>query len=162
MVRQVPGFVAQFMPTTFAVSLALTFAWLWLIFTSPRSPQRGTMHWAAGVTLCWGLLMALWLPWVNYDRSYRPVAASLKAALPAERGCIAGRGLGSTQRAAFHYFAGIQTSRDGSRAAAQCRLYLVQGAAQKESPPSGSGWRKTWEGSRPSDRSERFRLYARP
>ncbi len=162
MVRQVPGFVAQFMPTIFAVSLALTFAWLWLIFTSPRSPQRGTMHWAAGVTLCWGLLMALWLPWVNYDRSYRPVAASLKAALPAERGCIAGRGLGSTQRAAFHYFAGIQTARDGSRAAAQCRLYLVQGAAQKEAPPSGSGWRKIWEGSRPSDRSERFRLYARP
>lgn len=39
MVRQVPGFVAQFMPTTFAVSLALTFAWLWLIFTSRVRPN---------------------------------------------------------------------------------------------------------------------------
>ena len=106
--------------------------------------------------------MALWLPLIDYDRSYRAVSAALTAALPADHSCIAGRGLGSTQRAAFHYFAGIQTVREGSRAAAQCRLFLAQGTLQKEALPAGTGWRKIWEGHRPSDRSERFRLYARP
>lgn len=159
--RLEPGFVAGFSPSAFAVSLGLTFAWLWLIFNSPRSPQRGTAHWAAGVTLCWGLLMALWLPLIDYDRSYRGMAASLKAALPKEAGCIGSRGLGSTQRAAFHYFAGIKTMREGSRAAVNCHLFLVQGTAQKEVLPHGTGWRKIWEGGRPSDRNERFRLYAR-
>jgi 4-amino-4-deoxy-L-arabinose transferase-like glycosyltransferase len=159
--RMEPGFVAHFSVIAFAVSLGLTFAWLWLIFRSPRAPQRGTAHWAAGVTLCWGLLMALWLPLLDYDRSYRGAAAALRAAVPAGSNCIAGRGLGSTQRAAFHYFAGIQTLREGSRAAAQCRLFLVQGTAQKEALPPGAGWRKIWEGGRPSDRNERFRLYAR-
>jgi len=160
--RLEPGFVAHFSIPAFAVSLGLTFAWVWLIFKSPRSPQRGTAHWAAGLVLCWSLLMALWLPLIDYDRSYRAVSAALTAALPAEHGCIAGRGLGSTQRAAFHYFSGIKTVREGSRAAAQCRLFLTQGNLQKEALPAGTGWRKIWEGHRPSDRSERFRLYARP
>lgn len=159
--RLEPGFVAHFSILAFAVSLGLTFAWLWLIFKSPRSPQRGTAHWAAGVVLCWGLLMALWLPLIDYDRSYRSVSSALKTALPKGGGCIGSRGLGSTQRAAFHYFAGIKTVREGSRAAAQCRLFLVQGTPQKEVLPPGSGWRKIWEGGRPSDRNERFRLYAR-
>lgn len=159
--RLVPGFAADFSPAAFAVSLALTFAWLWLIFGSPRSPQRGTVHWAAGVTLCWALLMALWLPFIDHDRSYRQVAAALKAALPARHGCIAGRSLGSTQRAALDYFAGIRTAREGSPAAAQCRLALVQGTSQKAALPAGKGWRMIWEGGRPSDRNERFRLYAR-
>lgn len=159
--RLEPGFVAVFSPAAFAASLGLTFAWLWLIFKSPRSPQRGTAHWAAGVTLCWGLLMALWLPLIDYDRSYRGMTASLKAALPKDAGCIGSRVLGSSQRAAFHYFAGIKTMREGRRAAFTCQLFLVQGAAQKEVLPHGTGWRKIWEGVRPSDRNERFRLYAR-
>ncbi len=160
--RLEPGFVAQFSLPAFAVSLGLTCAWLWLIYSSPRSPQRGTVHWAAGITLSWSLLMALWLPLIDFDRSYRPVAAQLKAVLPSDRGCIAGRGLGSTQRAALHYFAGIQTVREGRRNAAACRLYLIQGTARSETSPPGNGWRKIWEGGRPSDRNERFRLYTRP
>jgi 4-amino-4-deoxy-L-arabinose transferase-like glycosyltransferase len=160
--RLEPGFAAYFSPVAFAVSLGLTLAWLWLIFASPRSPQRGTVHWAAGVAFCWSLLMALWLPLIDYDRSYRSVSVALKTALPLDGGCVVGRGLGSTQRAALHYFAGIRTMREGSRTAGECRLFLVQGTPQKEVLPPGDGWRKIWEGGRPSDRYERFRLYARP
>lgn len=159
--RMEPGFVAEFSTLAFAAALALTLAWLWLVFASPRSPQRSTVHWAAGVTLCWGLMMALWLPWIDHGRSYRSVAASLKAALPAGSTCISGRSLSDSQRAAFHYFAGIKTLREGSRAAAACGLFLAQGTAQRETLPAGKGWRKIWEGHRPSDRNERFRLYTR-
>mgnify|MGYP003382218915 CR=1 FL=1 len=158
--RLEPGFVAQFSSLAFLAALALTLAWLWLVFTSPRASQRSAVHWAAGVTLCWGLMMALWTPLINHGRSYRSVADSLKAALPAHSGCIGERGLSDAQRAAFHYFAGIKMSRERSRAAA-CSLFLVQGSAQREVLPPGKGWRKIWEGHRPSDRNERFRLYVR-
>lgn len=155
--RVVPGFSAVFSPAALVVALGLTLAWLGLISTSPRSPQRGSVHWAAGLAVCWALLMTLWGPLIDHDRSYRSMAASLRAALPQDAGCIAGRGLGSSQRAALHYFAGIKTVREGSGV---CRLLLVQGTAQRDRPPAG-GWRKIWEGHRPSDRNERFRLYAR-
>lgn len=159
--KLVPDFTAGFSLVAFVAAVVLTLGWLWLIFTSPRSPQRGSVHWAAGLTVCWGMLMALWLPIIDLDRNYRKVAASIQAALPAGDHCIVGRGLGSTQRASFHYFAGIQTLRETHPAAGNCKLYLSQGNAQKETLPPGTGWRKIWEGGRPSDRSERFRLYAR-
>ena len=159
--RLEPGFVAQFSTLAFAAALALTLAWFWLVFTSPRSPQRSSVHWAAGVTVCWGLIATLWMPWIDHDRSYRSVAVSLKAALPANSACIGGRGLSDAQRAAFHYFAGIKTQREGSRAVAACQLFLTQGTAKREALPAGKGWRKIWEGHRPSDRNERFRLYVR-
>ena len=156
-----PGFVAQFSIPAFAAALALMLAWLWLVVGSPRNPQRGTVHWAAGVTLCWGLLMALWLPWIDHGRSYRPVALSLKKALSANRGCIVGRGLSDTHRATFHYFAGVVTLREGGRGTTSCRLFLAQGTMQKESLPVSGSWRKIWEDHRPNDNNERFRLYVK-
>ena len=159
--RMEPGFVAQFSIPAFAAALALMLAWLWLVVGSPRNPQRGTVHWAAGVTLCWGLLMALWLPWIDHGRSYRPVALSLKKALSANRGCIVGRGLSDTHRATFHYFAGVVTLREGGRGTTSCRLFLAQGTMQKESLPVSGSWRKIWEDHRPNDNNERFRLYVK-
>jgi 4-amino-4-deoxy-L-arabinose transferase-like glycosyltransferase len=159
--RLEPGFVGQFSLVAFVAALLLSLAWLWLIFASPRSPQRGTTHWAAGIVLCWGLLVALWTPWIDHGRSYRQVFSSLKAALPPIDSCVSGRGLGNTQRAALHYFAGILLQRETSRTSGQCRLYLIQGTAQNEPLPPGKGWRKIWEAHRPSDRNERFRLYVR-
>ena len=160
-VKLEPGFVAQFSASAFIAALMLSLAWLWLILRSPRSPVRGTVHWAAGMALTWGLLMALWLPWIDYGKSYRAVAASLKAAVPADAGCIAGHDLGEAQRASFHYFAGITTIRDGTEAAAPCRLFLAQGTTRIEDLPPGAGWRKIWEDRRQGDRAERFRLYHR-
>lgn len=154
-----PGFVAQFSWPSFAAAAVLSLAWLWLIFNSPRSPLRATVHWAAGMTLTWCLLMALWLPWVDYGRSYRAVAASLKSALPDGAGCIAGRSLGDSQRASFHYFAGVLTVPESNWGAARCGLFLSQGTARSEDLPPGAGWRKIWEGNRRGDRVERFRLY---
>jgi len=157
-----PGFVAQFSAPTFATAIALTLAWAWLIFGSPRSPQRAMVHWAAGMILTWGLAVALLLPWIDYGKSYRAVATSLKRALPDKAGCMIGRDLSESQRASFHYFADIQTLSEGGKAAARCKLFLVQGTVRGETLPPGKGWRKIWEGNRRGDRVERFRLYQRP
>ncbi len=160
--RLEPGFIAQFSAPAFAAAIALSLAWLWLVFGSPRSPQRATVHWAAGMILTWGLAVALLLPWIDYGKSYRAVATSLKRALPADAGCIIGRDLSESQRASFHYFAEIQTLAHGGKVAASCKLFLVQGTVRGETLPAGKGWRKVWEGNRRGDRVERFRLYQRP
>src|SRR6266568_4668733 len=152
-----PGYVPQFSWTAFAVALAFTLAWLWLVLKSERSAFRGVTFWAAGITLLWCLAMTLILPWIDYGKSYRPVAQALKKHIPAGTRCIESRGLGEAQRAVFNYHAGVVTQRLELRAESRCPLLLVQ-ARQGEPDRTGPGWKLLWEGSRPRDR-ERFRLY---
>jgi len=165
-----PGFVMQFSPLAVTFAAVLTLAWLWLIFSSPRnSPHgsqqgaaRGVMHWAAGVVLMWGLVAALWLPWIDHGKSYRSLSLALAQAATKDSSCVIGRSVGQAQRASFHYFANIVTRDEQTRGSAECSLLLVQstGRDAKEISPGGN-WRKIWEGSRPGDRNERYRLYRR-
>ncbi len=152
-----PGFTAELSWFAATVALVATAAWIYSLVRLPRSPWRAVTHWAIGLAVSWVLLVALWLPWVDYGKSYRPVAAALQAAVPKGSGCIARSGLGLSQRASLDYFAGIRTIglREGGR---QCRLLLVQSSPREEAQP---GWAKIWEGSRPGDKNERLRLYRR-
>jgi hypothetical protein len=103
--------------------------------------------------------MTLLLSWIDYGKTYRPVAQSLKKHIPAGTRCIESRGLGEPQRAVFDYHEGIVTQRLEVQAGGRCPLLLVQTRAG-EPDGVGSGWKLLWEGSRPRDR-ERFRLYRR-
>ncbi|MFZ2854224.1 MAG: glycosyltransferase family 39 protein [Rhodocyclaceae bacterium] len=160
-VRLEPGFSGSFSALPFILALLVTAAWGWLIVTSPRSPFRGMTHWVAGVTLFWVLTVALWLPWVDYGKTYRPLSASLAKALPATHGCIAGAGLADALRASFDYFSGIVTVSGDSTAARRCHWLLTQGTVRADENAPGKGWHKVWEGNRPGDRSEKIRLYRR-
>ena len=100
-VKTAPGFVAQFDALAFCAALALTLAWLYLVFFTAPSPTRGVARWAAGLVLLWGTFATLWLPWADHQKSYRGVALQIKAALPASPGCIAASELGAPQRAAL-------------------------------------------------------------
>ena len=155
-----PGHVPQFGWTAFALAAALSLAWLVVLFASERSPLRSVTTWAAGITLLWGLLMTLWLPWIDYGKSYRPVAESLRRALPHGARCIEGRNLGESQRAAFDYHADIVTLRGKTVAAQGCPVLLVQGRPGEDDRHLGPEWKRVWEGSRPRDK-ERYRLYLR-
>lgn len=156
-----PGFVSTFSPLPFIIAVALLLAWLWFIFASPRSPWRATTHWAAGVTLMWALVATLWLPWIDYGKSYRNVVLDLKRVISSSHGCIAGHDIGGAQRLSLQYFAGIVTVRTNTRTATTCPLLLEQGAVRGATSLPPPGWRKIWEGHRPSDRSERLRLFQR-
>jgi len=149
-----PGFVPQYSFAALAFALLFTAAWIAALAKLPRSPWRATIRWSVGIAAMWGVLIALWLPWIDYGKTYRGVAASLRRALPQDAGCIERRGLGLVQRALIDYFSGIRTLPAAKGAA--CRWLLVQGPA-----PAPAGWQKTWEGHRPGDKSERLRLYRR-
>ena len=154
-----PGHVPQFSWAVFAVALAFTLAWLWLILRGERSVFRSVTFWAAGITLLWGLAMTLILSWIDYGKSYRTVAQALRKNIPADTRCIESRGLGEAQRAVFDYHAEVVTQRLERNAEGRCALLLIQ-AREGESDNIGPGWKFLWEGRRPRDR-ERFRLYQR-
>ena len=160
-----PGYVASFDTGALATALVLTLLWIALLGRSERSLHRSTAHWAGGLALLWGLAMTLWLPWIDYGKSYRPVAISLATAIKrtglSKDACMESRGLGEVQRAVFHYHGGIVTRRLEVHPRSNCPLLLVQAdARQTGADRTGPGWRRVWEGNRPRDR-ERFRLYVR-
>ena len=159
--RLEPGFVSHFAWLPLIAAGAITLAWIALVFRSARSPQRSVTFWAAGLAFFWALTMLLWLPWIDYGKSYRRVANSLQAALAGHPGCIASRGLGEAQRATFDYHAGIVTRRAETGARHDCPLLLLQDNAGRPEPGPAGRWKKIWEGNRPGDRSEKFRLYAK-
>ena len=154
-----PGHVPHFSWLVFVFALAFTLAWLWLVARAERSVLRSVTYWAAGITLLWSLIMTLLLSWIDYGRSYRLVALSLKKALPAGTRCIESRGLGESQRAVFDYHAEIITEPAERHESGRCPLLLVQ-ARQDERTALEPGWKLIWEGRRPRDR-ERYRLYQR-
>ncbi|MGP1677941.1 MAG: ArnT family glycosyltransferase [Burkholderiales bacterium] len=158
-VRIEPGFVSHFAWLPLIAAAAITLAWIALLLRSEHASQRCVTFWAAGLALFWALAMLLWLPWIDYGKSYRPVARSLQASLPKHPGCIASRGLGEAQRATFDYHAGIVTERAEIRARRNCDLLLVQDNSRRPEASPGASWKKIWESHRAGDRTEKFRLY---
>ena len=107
--RIAPGFVAQVRPFALASALVVVAAWLYLVCCTSPSPLRSLVRWAGGIVLLWCTFVALWMPWVDYQKSYRSVALELRAKMPESARCIAGRALGVSQAAALDYHGGIRT-----------------------------------------------------
>jgi 4-amino-4-deoxy-L-arabinose transferase-like glycosyltransferase len=153
--RLTPGFAAELWLPGLLAALAVTCLWLAMLVNLPRSPWRVAIRWAAGVTVVWSMLTALWLPWIDYGKTYRPLVASLRQALPADIDCLGRMEFGLGQRAALDYFAGLRT-----RPARQnCSWAIHQQAPAGAGDPAG--WTRVWEGHRPGDRTEAWRLYRR-
>jgi 4-amino-4-deoxy-L-arabinose transferase-like glycosyltransferase len=155
-----PGYDPGFRWLPFSLGVLYSLFWLAVLASFRRSPMRPVVVWGAGITTMWALMATLFIGWADNVKSYRTMVVSLQQALPKKHGCIASRDLGEAQRAMLHYFGDILTRReeasDGDR---RCDLLLVQGHPQAETAPRG--WKKIWEGGRPGDKDERYRLYRR-
>ena len=162
-VRLEPGFVGQFSPLACLFALLVTAIWFWLIVTSPRSPMRGIMHWMAGLTLFWVLIASLWMPWIDYGKSYRPVSLSLSRVLPANADCVANVNIPDSVLATLDYFSGIRAHPFKDETGKRCHWLLLQGSVRDPSIIAAAGWRKVWEDRRPGDRREndKFQLFQR-
>ncbi len=161
-----PGFVAAFDPLVFAVGAAATVFWIGLVWRVGRSNRRAIINWASGLTLFWVLTNLFFLSYIDHGKSYRGMVVEMKAHIPppapATSGCIASQSLGESQRALVDYFAGVKTRRVERvpTALRECDLLLWQGWAS-DREPMGEPWVKLWEGARPGDRKELYRLYRR-
>lgn len=163
-----PGFKPEFNAFAFIAALLASVFWLalvhWRIARRPAVLWRAVVLSSGGVILCWLLLMTLWLPWINYGKSYAGVAEQIAQKLPTEsmEYCV-NTNVGAAQRASFAYFGKVKFAHFGE---ASCRYLLLQDNPRiKNTSPLlrqyDGRWRILWEGRRPSDRDERFRLYRR-
>lgn len=161
-----PGFQPEFNSIAFLIALATSIGWIllvhWRISRHPSVLWRAVVLSSGGVILCWLLLMTLWLPWLNYGKSYSGVANQIADKLPRYAYCV-DTNVGPSQRASFAYFGGVDFSRFGEH---RCNYLLLQDNISNKDEARlladyPGKWRTLWEGRRPSDRDERFRLYQR-
>ena len=145
--------IARYLPLEFVptlhldaalLALALTLGWVlglkWL-----RPPGTAALAaWPLGLTLGWGLVMLLHLPWLDAAKSYRGVFTELAAQLPTGYGCVAAPAdekdpakltewtkmrLRESERGLLHTVAGIKAVEAADACADRLRL----GAAGGES-----------------------------
>ncbi|MCC7041012.1 MAG: hypothetical protein IT516_11955 [Burkholderiales bacterium] len=154
------GYRPSFHLGTILAALALTTLWVILVRPARRSNRRALLNWAAGVTLVWGLVTTIWLPYLDSRRSYRWTVEAAAAHLPAG-GCVASRNLGEPQRALFDYFARVKTVREEVDSAHDCPALIVQYGRLTTPPAPPPGWTTAWSGARRGDDTERFVLYLR-
>ncbi|MBT8570206.1 hypothetical protein G6657_00730 [Polynucleobacter paneuropaeus] len=158
--RLLPGFQAQLNWLAFFIALAITGVWLaivrWRTSRAPKEIWRCLIISASGTTLMWVLLMTLWLPTINYAKTYRYVAARLSQVISTNTGCVNTSSLGLSQLASFDYFTKLDLRDDPN-----CPWMLTH--SQSEAQAFGSLNDKKlvliWEDRRAADRDERLRLY---
>ena len=109
--------------------------------------------------LCWILLATLWMPWANYSKSYAGIAVEMAQKMPEKMSCISSNVSGA-QRASFAFFGNVRFEKFGGES---CQYLLIKDNVPKRHRPKAperyEGKKLVWEGHRPSDREERFRLY---
>jgi hypothetical protein len=163
-VRQLPGFVAPFSALELALGVLATLAWLWLVRW--RTGRHQDALWkslvlpAAGVALCWLLLMTLWLPALDYARSARPYVERLSKHIP-PGATVCAPGLGASTVASLEFLGGwrvdARPSLNGT-VAADCQIRLALAPA-RALPAAPAGWVQTETVLRPTDRNEVSLLY---
>lgn len=131
--RLAPGFVPEFSFLLFALGAIATAAWLWLV--AWRVGKHRQALWkslvlpAAGSTLCWLLLMTLWLPLLDFGRSYGPISRGV-AGLVSPQSCVLADGLSQAQIAALQYHGRLELVRTGSQGEERCRSLVVDAEKQ--------------------------------
>ena len=182
--RQTPGFEYALSWPVLLLALGLTLCWVGLAIWRLRSRHawllREPLIAAAGLVIGWTLLMSLWLPSLNYARSYEAMALELRTHLPATLGtptpggptseaCISSAGLSRAHHAALKVHAQLDFAPDFGG----CAWILLQSTPnqidtlQRNSlallgtGQNQSVWVVRWEGQRVADRRERFRLLQR-
>jgi len=150
-----PGHMTEYPLPLLAFAVLLSLAWI-AVWRLPRAPWRAMLRWAVGTTVMWALMSTLWLAWIDHYKSYRPVIASLQAALPQDIDCIQRSGLGVSHLASLDTLAGIRTVSVAS--ARHCHWQLVAGERDRAVP---SGWAPVWQAQRARDRKESWFLYRR-
>lgn len=162
--RLAPGFEPSFSWLAFLAAVAATMAWAWLV--KWRAGKHRAAVWkslvlpAGGATLCWLLLMTLWLPLLDYARSYGPMARQV-ARMVDRNACVEIYGVSSAQATALQYHGKL----DLRQATLQpvCPYLVVDADAQTtlSNAVQLPDWAFLATIRRPTDRNENVLLYRR-
>jgi len=172
--RLAPGFIPSFSGLAFLFALIATTLWAWLVRW--RVGRHRQAMWkslvlpSGGAALCWLLLMSLWLPLLDFARSYVPwveqIQQSMKTQDATTPGCLMTYGLNVGQMTAFHYHGGfeiIPLDNAESPQNASCRWLLVDNDSRPELAQVAhiKEWRRVETIKRPANKNEDVTLYLR-
>ena len=161
--RLLPGFTPSWGVLAFAAALMATLTWLWLV--KWRVGRHRAALWkslvlpAGGAALCWLLLMTLWLPLLDFARSYGPLVRNVNALMSAPE-CIHVYGMNRAQIAAFQYHGSYHVHSLQGKA---CEWLVIDADALAafQRLTTASEWAKVKTVWRPSDNNENVILFKR-
>jgi len=163
--RLAPGFVHSFSLVTFLIAVAASLTWAWLV--KWRAGRHRAALWksvvlpAGGAALCWLLLMTLWLPLLDFARSYAPLVQQAAIVLPDNPKCVSTLGLSRSQTAAFVFHS--QLVLKPSETGANCPWLIADG--ENSSTTAGFVPGKPWllraTIRHPADRNEKVFIFER-
>ena len=168
--RLAPGFVLEFSLTAFILASLATLAWAGLVRW--RAGRHRSALWksmvlpASGAILCWLLVMTLWLPLLDFGRSYAPLVNKVRSMMGATD-CVHYFGLTKAQGAAFQFHGNLKLLPVSTRAestasnASQCAWLIVdtQALAAFTQEVDASAWTQHASVRRPSDNNEDIVLF---
>lgn len=164
--RLVPGLVDA--PSVVALALAalVSAGWIalavWRALRHPPMLWRGPLLAAGGLLTLWALLVLLFAPAVNYNRSYAPIAREIADWIEVEGGhgaCIEPRRLLPPHRALFAYHGGLRFGTAADRCAFLLERESRRSALDDER--AVAPWGLVWEGRFLPRPDEILRLYRR-
>jgi hypothetical protein len=166
--RLAPGFVHHFSATLFFIALIASLTWAalvkWRISRHRSALWKSMILPAGGAALGWLLLMTLWLPLLDYARSYLPMVQALRLQVASDPGCVTYQGLDTSQAAALRVHGAdllpdtaLRTQGTGS----SCPWLLVNPNAHQDTPlfPQDTPWVLQGQVGHPADRDETLFLY---
>ncbi|MEP6970857.1 MAG: hypothetical protein ABJA49_10465 [Betaproteobacteria bacterium] len=163
--KQAPDFHADFSLPVFLIALLASIVWGWLV--KWRVGRHQAAIWkclvlpAGGATLCWLLLMTLWMPLLDFVRSNSVVAAKV-ASLIAPQQCLqASHNIERDQVAALQYHANLRV--EAARPASDCPWLIVDADLQSASAdvPDPAHWEQQVAIRRSSGKGDDMWLYRR-
>lgn len=131
--RLAPGYEASFQILPFLFALGATLAWGWLVRW--RAGRHRAAIWkslvlpASGASLCWLLLMTLWMPLLDYAQSARTMVRQATQIVARDQ-CAQVLNLDTAQIAALQWY-GQLNLRPATEAAA-CEWLLTEPGANSE------------------------------
>ena len=139
----------------------------WLALVRWRTARHRIELWkslvlpAAGTTLCWLLLMTLWLPLLDHGRSYAPLITKIQQTIPPTR-CVQSLSLTNAQNAALLYHGQWQI-RPAGPVSNDCSWLI---ASTRELTNNHErlqqwGWEEVVRYRRPSDNKETLVIFQR-
>lgn len=133
--RLAPGFETgfTFLPFVFATLATLAWAWLvkWRVGRHRAAIWKSLVLPAGGAALCWLLLTTLWMPLLDFARSYLPLVRRIEAVVqPAE--CIQTFGLSPGQLAAFRFHSKLRL--EPATDSTNCHWLIVERGLVRQIP----------------------------
>ncbi len=162
--RLAPGFEASFSLLALIVAVLASLAWAWLV--KWRTGRHRSALWkslvlpAGGATLCWVLLMSLWLPLLDHARGYQALVRQVARHVD-RQACVETLGLSTAQSAALRYHADLQLRV--AQLQPQCPALVVdrQAQARLRSQLDPSLWTLVAAARRPTEKSDDLLIYRR-